>query len=106
MPKTNLKFNLSLSESDRLRFELKIYRWHPPPTADSKEDERGLPRRKAATTIDTATAEEDVKDFDVPGKNLTGFDQVLLLSALCKQARDEVQARQRLSWSDWWVIGV
>ena len=25
--KTNLKFNLSLSESDRLRFELKIYPW-------------------------------------------------------------------------------
>ena len=24
-PETNLKFNLSLSESDRLRFELKIY---------------------------------------------------------------------------------
>ena len=31
---------------------------------DAEEDERGLPRRKAATTIDTATAEEDVKDFD------------------------------------------
>ena len=30
---------------------------------DAEEDERGLPRRKAATTIDTATAEEDVKDF-------------------------------------------
>ena len=25
-------------------------------------------RRKAATTIDTATAEEDVKDVDVPEK--------------------------------------
>ena len=50
---------------------------------DAEEDERGLPRRKAATTIDTATAEEDVKDFDVPEKNLTGFDQVLLLSTLC-----------------------
>ena len=37
---------------------------------------------------------------------LTGFDQVLLLSTLCKQVRDEVQARERLSWSDWWVIGV
>ena len=36
--------------------------------ADAEEDERGLPRRKAATTIDTATAEEDVKDFDVPEK--------------------------------------
>ena len=60
---------------------------------DAEEDERGLPRRKAATTIDTATAEEDVKDFDAPEKNLTGFDQVLLLSALCKQVRDEVQAR-------------
>ena len=32
------------------------------------EDERGLPRRKTATTIDTATAEEDVKDFGFPGK--------------------------------------
>ena len=31
---------------------------------DAEEDERGLPRREAATTIDTATAEEDVKDFD------------------------------------------
>ena len=31
-------------------------------------DKRGLPRRKAATTIDTATAEEDIKDFDVPEK--------------------------------------
>ena len=30
------------------------------------EDERGMPRRKAATTIGTATAEVDVKDFDVP----------------------------------------
>ena len=37
-------------------------------TADAEEDERGLPRRKAATNIDTTTAEEDVKDFDVPGK--------------------------------------
>ena len=27
-----------------------------------------MPRRKAATTIDTATAEEDVKDFDGPEK--------------------------------------
>ena len=26
-PKMNLKFNLSLSESDRLRFELQIYPW-------------------------------------------------------------------------------
>ena len=38
-------------------------------------------------TIDTATAEEnaaeDVKDFDVPETNPTGFDQVLLLSAQC-----------------------
>ena len=53
-----------------------------------------MPRRKAATTIDTATAEEDaeedVKDFDVPG-----FDQVLLLSALCKRVRDEVQAQSQ-----------
>ena len=42
----------------------------PPPhlTADAEEDEKGLPRRKAATTIDTATAEEDVKDFHVPEK--------------------------------------
>ena len=54
-----------------------------------------MPRRKAATTIDTATAEEDVKDFDVPEKNLTGFDQVLLLSALCKQVRDEVEAQSK-----------
>ena len=77
-----------------------------PQPQDAEEDERGLPRRKAATTIDTATAEEDVKDFDVPEKNLTGFYQVLLLSTLCKQVRDEVQARERLSWSDWWVIGV
>ena len=53
------------------------------------------PRRKAATTIDTATAEEDVKDFDVLRRNLTGFDQVLLLSTLCKQVRDEVQARSK-----------
>ena len=37
-------------------------------TADAEEDEKGLPRRKAATTIDTATAEEDVKDFHVPEK--------------------------------------
>ena len=37
-------------------------------TADAEEDERGLPRRKAAATIDTAIAEEDVKDFDVPEK--------------------------------------
>ena len=37
-------------------------------TADAEEDERRLPRRKAATTIDTATAEEDVKDFHVPEK--------------------------------------
>ena len=28
-------------------------------------DKRGLPRRKAATTIDTATAEEDVEEFHV-----------------------------------------
>ena len=63
--------------------------------SDAEEDERGLPRRKAATTIDTATAEEDVKDFGVPGKNLTGFDQVLLLSALCKQVRDEAQAQPK-----------
>ena len=48
--------------------------------ASTIKDEKGLPRRKAATTIDTATAEEDVKDFDVPEKNLTGFDQVLLQS--------------------------
>ena len=39
-----------------------------PGPPDAEEDERGLPRRKAATTIDTATAEEDVKDFDVPEK--------------------------------------
>ena len=39
-----------------------------PQPQDAEEDERGLPRRKAATTIDTATAEEDVKDFDVPGE--------------------------------------
>ena len=66
---------------------------------DAEEDERGLPRRKAATTIDTATAEEDaeedVKDFDVPEKKLTGFDQVLLLSTLCKRVRDEVQAQSK-----------
>ena len=36
--------------------------------ADAEEDERGLPRRKAATTIDTATGEEDVKDSHVPEK--------------------------------------
>ena len=48
VPETNLKFNLSLSESDRLRFELKIYLWYPHLTADAEEDERGLPRRKAA----------------------------------------------------------
>ena len=66
-----------------------------PGPPDAEEDERGLPRRKAATTIDTATAEEDVKDFDVPEKNLTGFDQVLLLSTLCKQVRDEVQAQSK-----------
>ena len=42
-------------------------------TADVEEDERGLPRRKAATTIDPATAEEDVKDFDAPVKK---FDRV------------------------------
>ena len=64
-------------------------------TAGAEEDERGLPRRKAATTIDTATAEEDVGDFHVPEKHLTGFDQVLLLSALCKQVRDEVQAQSK-----------
>ena len=28
-------------------------------------------------------------------KNLTGFDQVLLLSALCKQVHDEVQAQSK-----------
>ena len=38
-------------------------------TADAEEDERGLPRRKAATTIDTAIAEEDVKNFHVPKEN-------------------------------------
>ena len=54
-----------------------------------------MPRRKAATTIDTATAEEEVKDFGVSEKNLTGFDQVLLLSSLCKQVRDEVQAQSQ-----------
>ena len=54
-----------------------------------------MPRRKTATTIDTATAEEDVKDFDVPEQILTGFDQVLLLSALCKQVRDEAQAQAK-----------
>ena len=37
---------------------------------DAEEDERGLPRRKAATTIDTTTAEEDVKDFDVPEQTI------------------------------------
>ena len=67
--KTNLKFNLSLSESDRLMFELKIYLWPPSPlTVDAREDERGLPRRQATTTIDTTTAEEDVEDFGVHGK--------------------------------------
>ena len=66
-----------------------------PQPQDAEEDERGLPRRKAATAIDTATAEEDVEDFHVPEKNLTGFDQVLLLSALCKQVRDEVQAQSQ-----------
>ena len=35
-----------------------------PGPPDAEEDERGSPRRKAATTIDTATAEEDVKDCD------------------------------------------
>ena len=35
-------------------------------TADAEEDDRGMPRRRAATTIDTTTAEEDVEDFDVP----------------------------------------
>ena len=54
-----------------------------------------MPRRKVATTIDTATAEEDVKDFDGPEKNLTGFDQVLLLNTLCKQVRDEAQAQSQ-----------
>ena len=29
VPKTNLKFNLSLSDSVRLRFELKICPWRP-----------------------------------------------------------------------------
>ena len=62
---------------------------------DAEEDERGLPRRKAATTIDTATAEEDVKDFMFPRLNLTGFDQVLLLSTLCKRVRDEAQAQSK-----------
>ena len=33
-------------------------------TPDAEEDGRGSPRRKAGTTIDTATAEEDVKDCD------------------------------------------
>ena len=28
-------------------------------------------------------------------KNLTGFDQVLLLSTLCKQVRDEAQAQSK-----------
>ena len=28
-------------------------------------------------------------------KNLTGFDQVLLLSSLCKQVRDEAQAQSK-----------
>ena len=43
---------------------------HPP---DSEEDERGLPRRKAATTIDTATAEEDGLPSKVfPRKNSDG----------------------------------
>ena len=64
-----------------------------PGPPDAEEDERGLPRRN--TTIDTATVEEDVKDFDVPEKNLTGFDQVLLLSALCKQVLDEAQAQSK-----------
>ena len=54
-----------------------------------------MPRRKAATTIDTASVEEDVKDFGVPKKNLTGFDQVLLLSTLCKQVLDEAQAQSK-----------
>ena len=36
----------------------------------AEEDERGLPRRMAATTIDTAFAEGDVKEVDVPEKNL------------------------------------
>ena len=40
--------------------------WTPHLTADAEGDERGLPRRNAATTIDTATAEEDVEGFDVP----------------------------------------
>ena len=35
-----------------------------PGPPDAEEDERGLPRRKAATTIDTTTAE--VEDFDLP----------------------------------------
>ena len=35
-----------------------------PGLPNAEEDERGSPRRKAATTIDTATAEEDVKDCD------------------------------------------
>ena len=35
-----------------------------PGPPDAEEDERGSPRRKAATTIGTATAEEDVKDCD------------------------------------------
>ena len=58
-------FAVCHSLSDKL---LKI--WFAPPhfTTDAEEDERGLPRRNAATTIDTATAKEDVKDFDVPEK--------------------------------------
>ena len=39
--------------------------------------------------------EGDVQDFDVPEKNLTEFDQVLLLSARRKQVRDEVQAQSK-----------
>ena len=66
--KANLKFNLNLSESDRLRFELKIYLWHPPPHSGCRGGRERIARRKVATTIDTATAEEDVKDFGVPGK--------------------------------------
>ena len=35
-----------------------------PGPPDAEEDERGSPRRKAATTIDTATPEEDVENCD------------------------------------------
>ena len=52
---------LGLANLASCSFELVSIAPGPP---DAEEDKRGSPRRKAATTIDTATAEEDVKDCD------------------------------------------